>query len=447
MTTARSGARRRTGLVLFPVHPKPQFLEAETMATDRPWGVLVDAYSTGNYLPAAFGALGFDLVHLRSTPDPLTTMVAPDPAGYREFLAMRGESTVELLAERKPAFVVAGQEPGVPLADRLSEVLGLRTNGSALSQARRDKSVMIETVGAAGLRTAAQLVTKAPGEAVRWADVHGHWPCVAKPLSSASTDGVFVCRSRAELERAFERIISSTDIFGTTNSLVLVQSYLQGTEYIVDTVSCDGRTRLVGIWRYEKRLLDNGKPIYNRDILVDPSDEVCDQLHGYVVKVLDALGIQNGPAHAEVIVGPDGPALVEIGARLNGNMHPGMHASCLGSDQAQLTALAYGAPEVFLDEHAGRPYAIRQPAVVYNAPTSLSGTVTAVDDEVVGRIRSLPSVVDLTVKKKPGDPIRPTEDLLTSPLRVFLTSKDPAQLEADYREIARLRETVYGVTS
>ncbi|MFB4270958.1 ATP-grasp domain-containing protein [Nonomuraea sp. GTA35] len=233
--------------------------------------------------------------------------------------------------------------------------VGLRTNGSALSQARRDKSVMIETVGAAGLRTAAQLVTKAQSEAAGWADEHGHWPCVAKPLSSASTDGVFVCRSRAELERALERIISSTDIFGTMNSLVLVQSYLQGTEYIIDTVSCDGRTRLVGIWRYEKRLLDNGKPIDNRDILVDPSDPVCDQLYGYVLKVLDALGIQNGPAHAEVIVGPDGPALVEIGARLNGNMHPGLHASCLGLDQARLTALAYGAPEIFLEEYAELP--------------------------------------------------------------------------------------------
>ena len=416
------------------------------MSIDRPWGVLVDAYSTGNYLPAEFHALGFDLVHLRSTPEPLTTMLPPAPDSYLEFLAMRGESTVELLAERKPTFVIAGQEPGVPLADRLSETLGLRTNGSALSLARRDKSVMIDMVAGAGLRTAAQLVTRAYEDAAGWADEHGHWPCVAKPLSSASTDGVYVCRSRTELERAFGRIIGSTDIFASDNTEVLVQSYLTGTEYIVDTVSCDGRTRLVGIWRYEKRLLDNGKPIYNRDILVDPSDPVGGELLGYVLAVLAALGIRNGPAHAEVIVGPDGPALVEIGARLNGNMHPGLHTRCLGPHQAQLTALVYGAPRVFLDEYAERPYTIRQPAIVYNAPTTLSGTVSAIAEHVVEQIRALPSVVDLTVKKKPGDRIRPTEDLLTSPLRVFLTSPDPEQLEADYREIARLREAVYVVS-
>lgn len=34
----------------------------------RPTGVLVDAYSTGNFLPAAFDRLGVDVVHLRSTP-------------------------------------------------------------------------------------------------------------------------------------------------------------------------------------------------------------------------------------------------------------------------------------------------------------------------------------------------------------------------------------------
>jgi hypothetical protein len=417
------------------------------MTNDRPWGILVDAYSTGNYLPPAFHSIGFDLVHLQSTTDPMLTMLQPTREAYRDFLVMDEAVTPGLLAESKPAFVIAGQEPGVPLADRLAEKLGLRGNGSALSAARRDKELMIAAVSAAGLRTASQLRTADAGQAVAWAESSGHWPCVAKPLSSASTDGVWVCRTEMELCQAIARILGSTDIFGSNNESVLVQSYLSGVEYIVDTVSCDGQSRVCGVWRYEKRISDHGKPLYNRDMLVDPGDPVCEQLIQYAEKVLGVLGIANGPAHAEIIVSADGPVLVEIGARLNGNMHPAMHQNCLGLDQAQLTALAYGMPEAFLQEFANRPYVIRQPAVVYNAPTSLSGKVTAVNDDLVAQIRSLPSVVDLTVKKKPGDYMRPTEDLLTSPLRVYMTSKDIVQLEQDYHSIERIREEIYLVGS
>ncbi|MER5631494.1 ATP-grasp domain-containing protein [Streptomyces nitrosporeus] len=415
------------------------------MTVNRPWGVIVDGYSTGNYLPPAFDALGFDLVHLQSTPEPMLTMLQPAAASYREFLVMDEAVTPGLLAERKPAFVLAGQEPGVPLADRLAEELGLRGNGSALSTARRDKARMIATVAAAGLRTASQLCTDDAGEAVAWAVSGGHWPCVAKPLSSASTDGVRVCRTEQELRDAVVGVLGTRDIFGSANDRALIQSYLTGTEYIVDTVSCDGRRRVCGVWRYEKRLSEHGRPLYNRDILVDPADPVCGQLVPYAGEVLDALGIVNGPAHAEIIVGADGPALVEVGARLNGNMHPAMHQACLGLDQAELTALAYGDPERFLSGYADTPYSIRQPAVVYNTPTSLSGRVVGVDDAVVSRIRALPGVVDLTVKKKPGDRIDPTEDLLTSPLRVFLTDQDAEQLDRDYLLVEELREDVYTV--
>jgi hypothetical protein len=302
---------------------------------------------------------------------------------------------------------------------------------------------MIEAVAAAGLRTADQLLTTDAEAAVAWADDLGYWPCVAKPLASASTDGVFVCRTPADLRRAFPAILSARDIFHDRNEQVLVQSYLSGTEYIVDTVSVAGHAYVCGVWRYDKRLLPNGKPIYNRDILVPADDPVVAPVTAYTRQVLDALGVHNGPAHSEIIVTPAGPVVVEVGARLNGNMHPAFHDLCLGANQADLTAFAYVCPDGFLAARRDRDYEVRQPAVVFNTPTELSGRIAAVDGDLVARIRALPSVVDVTVKRRPGEEIVPTRDLLTSPIRVFMTAPDAATLDADYRFIDSVRESVF----
>lgn len=410
----------------------------------RPTGVLVDAYSTGNYLPAAFRRRGVDVIHLQSTPHLMPSMLAPARDSYRDLLVLDTEqTTVKELRAIAPLFVVAGQEPGVPLADRLSELLGLRSNGSALSSARRDKHEMIEVVRAAGLAAADQTLTDDVEAALAWVDAGGHWPCVAKPLSSASTDGVFVCRDEADLRRAFPAIIGAKDIFDRTNQQVLVQRYLDGTEYIVDTVSADGHAYVCGVWRYDKQLLPNGKPIYDRDVLLDADDPVCGPLIGYTRQVLDALGVRNGAAHSEVIVGGNGPTVVEVGARLNGNMHPGFHDICLGGNQADLVALAYTDTDRFLAGYGDRVYRWRQPALVFNTPTARSGRVVSIDEDAVRRIRQLPSVVELTVKRAPGDLIVPTRDLLTSPLRVFMTATDEASLDRDYRAVDDIRESVY----
>ena len=48
------------------------------------------------------------------------------------------------------AAVLAGTETGVELADQLSETLGLRSNGTKLSEERRNKYAMGEAVRAAG---------------------------------------------------------------------------------------------------------------------------------------------------------------------------------------------------------------------------------------------------------------------------------------------------------
>ncbi|MFJ8627666.1 ATP-grasp domain-containing protein [Kitasatospora sp. NPDC093550] len=413
-------------------------------ADRRPVAVVVDGYSAGNFYPAAFARIGADLVHVQSTPELITSMAPPNFADYLANVVGSDErDLVERLRAYSPVCVVAGQDGAVPMADRLGELLGVPSNGSALSRARRDKYEMIETLRRAGVRCARQFKSTDPAAVAAWAQEHDGYPVVVKPLSSAGSDGVRICRDVEEVVAAAEAVLASQNIFGASNTEILVQSYLRGTEYIVDTVSCDGQRYTCGVWEYEKTLLSSGRNIYNRDLLVDPDGELVPALTSYIDEVLAALDVRWGPAHAEVIVTEDGPVLVEIGTRLNGNLHADFHDLCLGHNQAGLTAEAYVRPERFTERYGDGTYRKLRPAAVYNAPTAFEGVVASVDQSVVDEIAGLESVFSLAVKLRPGARITPTVDLLTSPLRAHLTAEREEQLTADYERLAKLKDHVY----
>ena len=71
--------------------------------------VLVDAYTSGKYLPPEFAALGADLVHVQSTPEFMPSMPAPDLGPYRAALVHQDvDRTVARLAPYRPVAVLAG---------------------------------------------------------------------------------------------------------------------------------------------------------------------------------------------------------------------------------------------------------------------------------------------------------------------------------------------------
>ncbi|MEW2119659.1 ATP-grasp domain-containing protein [Streptomyces sp. NPDC005474] len=412
-----------------------------------PIAVVVDGYGAGNFYPAAFTALGARVVHLQTTAELMPTMLAPNLTAYEDNIVSPDEAAqAELVGALSPVAVVPGQEFAVAAADRVSEVLGVKSNGTALTPARRDKYEMIETLRRAGVRCADQFKSDDASLIVKWAEDHGSWPVVVKPLDSAGSDSVFVCRNADEVRGAAETILAGGTLFDVAvTTEALVQSYLKGTEYIVDTVSADGHQYVCGVWEYEKTLLPTGRNIYNRDILVAPDADPVPALIAYVTEVLAALDVRWGPTHAEVIVTDEGPVLVEIATRLNGNLNPAFHDLCLGHNQAQLSALAYLRPEEFVQRYGGGVYRKLQSGYTYNAPTALDGVVTAVDQDAVAAIEALSSTVVTGVKYRPGSRIRPTADLMTAALRICLTSPDDDRLTADYERAKELKDAVYQV--
>ncbi|MFC9927909.1 ATP-grasp domain-containing protein [Streptomyces sp. NPDC127190] len=410
----------------------------------QPVAVVVDSYTTANHLPPAFARLGVAAVHVQSTPELLTSMPAPNLAAYQaNFICDTPEDTAARLAPLDPVCVVAGQEgPGVNLADTLSALLDVPTNGTALSLARRDKFLMIETLRRAGVRCADQFRSSDPGDLVAWAEERGSYPVVVKPLRSAASNGVAVCAGPSEIRKAAEEILGVPDFFGQPNREVLIQSYLAGEEYKVDMVSYEGRRYTCGVWRYGKRLVGT-RNIYDRDSLCAPDEGPVPEIIAYVDTVLAALGIEFGPSHAEVIVTPEGPTLVEVGTRIAGGTVPDFHDLCLGTNQADATALAYARPQEFLSRLAGRSYRRLRHASQYLVPTTAEGVVAGVDEQVVQEIEALETVFRLTVKLTAGDRIRPTVDLPSATMVVHMAGDHPAALERDHERIRQLKDRVY----
>lgn len=409
--------------------------------------VIVDGYSNSGAFVAEFARLGIAALHVQSTAEFMPKMLPPDLSVYEDTFVCAGpdavDATVERLRAYAPIAVIAGQEPGVPLADLLSERLGVATNGTAKSSARRDKFTMIETVRAAGLHCAGQFVSADPAEITGWARGHARYPVVVKPRSSSSSDNVFICGSEAEVAEAAQAVLAGITMYDQRNTDVLIQSYLDGTEFIVDTVSANGRHTVCGVWRYDKNLLPSGRRIYDLDVLQDPDAPDVRALIAYVLRVLDALGIEHGPGHTEVIMTESGPALVELGARLNGNMSTAHHDAFSGTNPARLNALAYARPDEFAARYGGKVYDKRCEAVVHNAATSREGLVTGIDDAVVDKIAALPTVREVVVRRQAGVRLVPTVDLMTSPLRVFHIGGSHAEILADYQVIGQLTEDVF----
>jgi len=398
--------------------------------------VVVDAYSTGARLAPRFAAAGLPVVHVQSSPSlPEFYLRAFRDGDFVENVVHDGdlEATAARVAAHEPAFVVVGAEPGVPLADALSERLGLPSNGSAQSPARRDKNAMSEALRAAGLRAAEALKTSNAAEAVEWAAARGGAPVVVKPLDSAGTDGVSIAHDGAAIEAAFAAILGRPNALHGANEELLVQELLQGTQLFVNSVSWDGVHHVSEVWR-DNKLRAGANFIYDYEELLPRHGEQQDQVVPYVESVLDALGIRFGPAHTEVMLTETGPVLVESGARMHGSVPDEIVDRCTPSHQT-LTAEAYLDPHS-VARRAQQPYELAAGAYCVMLISQHEGRI--VDDAGMREIEALPSFAGTISMLGPGDELKKTVDLFSCPGIIYLVDPDRAQLKRDYDRIREL---------
>lgn len=403
--------------------------------------VMVDAYAAARSLVLEFLKQGCSIVRVQSTRDvPFVYLKAPHvPDDFIAEIVHEGDltATADAVAAFAPIAVISGGEVGVELADLLAQRLGLPGNGTALSTARRDKHLMIETVRAAGLRAARQLRATDADELAAWhRELGGR--VVIKPPRSAGSQGVSFCDSPEESVAAFLSLADADDVFSQPNNGAVAQEYLPGAEYMVNTVSRDGRHHMCDVWRTTRVSANGVVDLCDGLLLIDSGERVVESLREYAFQVLDALGIQHGPAHVEIRMTPAGPCLVEVGARIAGGGIPAGASLGIGESQLEWTVDAYLRPERF-HARAGAPYEVRKYCAIAGMVSPVEGVLS--EYRGIEQIEVLESFHTLLTPVKPGQEIRRTVDDLTYPVIVVLLHDLEEVVQRDLNTIRHLDGT------
>jgi hypothetical protein len=400
--------------------------------------VIVDPYSSGSLFAGAFGERGVPVVAVVTGPQPPEAYASSyRPEDFPEIIVFDGDLDIVVgrLRELAPRCVIAGCESGVELAEQLApQVLPERSNVAELASARRDKSQMAAAVAAAGLQTIPQICTADPDMVQDWLDREGlqGMDLVIKPPKSASTDGVVKVPGGVRWREVFADQIGRVNMFSTVDDRLVVQKFIVGTEYVVDTFSHDGEHTLVDICRYSK--IDNGPymAVYDTMQWVAPDEPAIPAMLKYVQRVLDAVGLRFGSAHVEVMSTPDGPVLIELGARPHGGGHPQFNRTATGDSQIDRTVRYLTGDEIQsgydLRQHQWCVFHMaRKSGVVRNAP------VLDPIKRLAGHHFSVQHLVD-------GSYVEVTKDLVGS-LNfgfVILSYSDAEQIQRDYQTIREL---------
>ncbi|MFD7656088.1 ATP-grasp domain-containing protein [Actinosynnema sp. NPDC059797] len=414
------------------------------MAEQRDFVVLVDTYETADHgvpqtarhIAPAFIEAGAGCVRVQSAPDPPGVYRGSSPTlrHYRDNIVHDGDldRTLAALAPYRPVAVVPGGEYGVAFADVLGEALGVPNNGTALSRARRDKHAMVEAVRAAGLRAARQVRTGDPAELAAWhRELGGR--VVVKPLRSAGGDGVSFCDTPEQSAAALTAITARQNLFSEDNDEVVAQEYLVGAEFIVNTVSRDGAHHVCDIWRSQRFSVNGVTDLSGACYLVPRRGPRHDEVVDYAFAVLDAVGIRHGAAHVELKLGPDGPCLIEVGARLSGGDLPHYARLAIGESQLDWVVDAALRPERF-HARCAEDYAIRR----YHSWAALISPVegTLRRYTAIEQVKALESFHEMWELTHPGDHLRRTVDDTTYPIIVtFMHEVD----EVVQRDLGTLR--------
>ncbi|RAW87473.1 ATP-grasp domain-containing protein [Photorhabdus laumondii] len=402
---------------------------------------IVDGFSSGKFMAKALYEKGCYLLHIASKPDLHSYYYKGfDYSIYQEHHVHDTiEDTVNFLKKQEVEFIIAGSESGVSLADELNNHFELNyRNDFAKTSARRNKYEMIDTLKKCEIPAAEQGKFSDWPAAEQWIKAFNNFPVVLKPLESAGSDGVYICKDVHSAKEAFHKILGKSNKLNICNHQVLIQEFLNGTEYVVNMVSLNRHQLITEVVKYKKRKLDTGSIIYDIDDIIDSSYPEYNVLVEYTRKVVIALGIFNGPSHAEVMLTPDGPKLVEIAARIDGILRPTIAKLTTGLGQIRAAAISVVEPENFHKAIQREAYTLINHSYNVCLINHRPGIFTA--NNFMAELKKLPSFCEAIFYIDEGDEIEITKDVFSQPGTVYLVHHDKNVIQQDCEKIRRMEE-------
>lgn len=139
------------------------------------------------------------------------------------------------------------------------------------------------------------------------------FPCIMKPTDNSGSRGVTLVKSVDELVDAYKYSREQS-----RNGSVIVEEYLQGHEVSAEVIVYKSKVHILQV----TDKLTTGAPNFVEMGHSQPSlfiGETLDRIHDVATKACVAVGIENGPAHVEMMVTECGPKMIELGARMGGD--------------------------------------------------------------------------------------------------------------------------------
>jgi biotin carboxylase len=249
--------------------------------------------------PAAPGFRLADAGLLASTYDPDATVEAA-----RAYAAGHRIDGVLAVAADVPVTVAA-----------VAHALGLPGISPRTAHLASDKLAMKERLRAAGVPVPwfapvadeAALVRIAADAAV---------PLIVKPVDSRGARGVVRLLPGVDAVWAFEAAAAESP-----TGRVMVETFVAGPQVSTESVVAGGVTTTVGVSDRNYELLDRFAPFVIENggelptVLPAATRAAVDRL---VADAAAALGVTHGTVKGDVVVGPDGPMMIELAARLSG---------------------------------------------------------------------------------------------------------------------------------
>ncbi len=389
------------------------------------------SYRTPDFLAAA-SRLGVEVTVASEEP---STVQDLNPSGllaldFRD-PARCAEKTLAF-ARRTPIDAVVGvDEDTVVIAAGLAEALGLPHNPVEAVSAARHKPTMRERLAAAHVPAPRHRVfRREDGEDAASRAVS--YPCVLKPTFLAGSRGVIRADDPVEFAAAWQRIgkiLDAPDLLSRPVEAVqeiLVEDFVPGAELAVEGILVEGSLKVLAIFDKPDPL---DGPFFEETIYVTPSRlprDVQESCRKVAADGARALGLRDGPIHAELRVNAVGVHLIEIAARSIGGLCARTLRFGTGISLEELIlrhALGFEpAPANRQDPASG----------VMMIPIPRAGILEGVRG--VEAAKAIPQIEEVTISAHPGQRLVPLPEGSRYLGFIFSRANTPERAEAALRE-------------
>lgn len=245
---------------------------------------------------------------------------AEDADYFYEISITEKEKILEKCREIKPdAVATIGSDLANITVQYLAEKLGLPGNSRECIRNTTNKAAMRQALSEAGIPVPF-FETASEGERI----LPPSWPVIVKPTDRSGSRAVTKVERMEELEEAIKAAVAQA-----FEKKAIVEEYISGAEYSVETISFRGEHRCLAI----TRKFTTGEPHYIEVGHLQPApltEEMEEKVKENVFRALDALKVEFGAGHSELRIDSKGNIrIIEIGSRMGGD--------CIGSDLVPLS--------------------------------------------------------------------------------------------------------------